>query len=166
MSANGVNVSLSHPQQVAIPDYGQEITWSEISQVNSTTALVGVYSGGSLVGTIQVPIEGQGSGGYTLGGVIRTDIGGMVYVYPAPESITFVGLDRAVSNATTVVKSDSSVMSTLGGSFNITLALPYSFNIQTGEFGSVMMLNVVSPNGHFMLTVDLGQRQVLSVTKE
>lgn len=172
VSANGVSINPSHAQQVVIPDHGQWITVSDIF-VNSTTELVGVYSDGRLAGTIQAPIDkcnGRGYGYMPAGtvcpfsGIISARIGGMIYVYQDTKSIPWVGMDEAVSNATAIITADSSVMRTLGGSFNVTTAIPLSFNSETGKIGSTIILHVISPNGHFLIRVDLNQRQVLSVS--
>jgi hypothetical protein len=161
VSANGVSVNTSHPDAVVIPDHGQDIMWGPIHQINSTTALYGVYSNGTLVGTIEVPNKCTSiyGGVCTGGGVMRTDEGGMAYIYAAPTSWEFP-LDMAVANASAIVQANSSIMSTLGGNFYVASGVPDSFNSQTGAVGSVITLYVLSPNGHFTIVVDLSQRQV------
>jgi len=165
VSANGVSITPSHAQQVVIPDHGQSIEVTDMSQINSTTILEGVYSDGTLVGTFQDPIVCNRQAGIGCShSFVEARIGGMIYVYPSSMSILFAAMDKAIGNATAIITADSGVMRTLGGNFTVATTVPLSFNSETGEIGSTIMLHVVSPNGHFIIMVDLNQRRVLSVS--
>jgi len=182
VTANRVNVNVNSPyaQEVCIPNVGQLIMESEISRLNSTTAVVGIYNysvpwptgngssniplNGTLVGKILVSYNISRGGVESMGGVISENVGKMSCIYPAVWwGAYLLSLDKAIDRATTIALGDSRVRSTVGDQFNVLSGTPNSFNSQTDEIGSIITLNVSSANGHFSIVVDLSQGQVLSV---